>query len=223
MATAADWIRDNCPEGERVLIMTDSKSLCEALLSFNPVTDPITKSFADSNAVITVQWVPSHCGIPGNEAADGVANQAARSVGEPRPISYNSASAVIRRNIRDAPIAKPEQREAYACMNRDKELEINNRKDQVDLARLRSGYHPQLMTYKHKLNDTISPLCPRCEQEQEDDRVVHWLRNCPATSEAKIRTFGTLDVDLDVLTKEPRKAVALARSSLLGAPAVARL
>ena len=51
--------------------------------------------------------------------------------------------------------------------------EIKNRKDDVLLARLRSGHHPSLHQYLHRLDPSQAPIFPKyCLDEQD---LHHWL------------------------------------------------
>ena len=50
---ASTWIRENCQKEETIMICTDSQSLCMALQSCNPETDPIRE-------ILQGHQVPSH-------------------------------------------------------------------------------------------------------------------------------------------------------------------
>ena len=153
-----------------------------------------------------------------NKAADEAAKRATTAPGPTRPISYQSACAAIKRHIRDDPLKRPHHCTNSTTLNRDRELEITNRKDQVDLARLRSGYHPKLQSYQNILRpDETDPTCPRCKDGE--DTVDHWLQECSAASAAKMKLFGSVKLGHEILAKEPRKAIALAKVTIFGAPA----
>ena len=53
------------------------------------------------NKVVFV-WVPSHCGLEGNEHADTPANKAARLPQDDRPITYRTAQSAVRRERKKA-------------------------------------------------------------------------------------------------------------------------
>ena len=71
---------------EKIIIFTDSKSSVEILSKWEKSNDPYVRDIADAalelekgGKQIHIQWIPSHIGIAGNEAADKAAEKAANS------------------------------------------------------------------------------------------------------------------------------------------------
>jgi ribonuclease HI len=213
MLAAANWIQENCDHRSRALILTDSQSVCRALQGAGHEIDHLRMALEALPVEVTIQFVPGHCGIPGNEEADVAANTARTIVGPRRPTSQAGILPHINREIIDAPCREEYQHIslAYSAMSAPKERAITSREDQVYLDRLRAGEHPHLRYTANKLNPAIPPNCPRCGHEEE--RVTHWIE-CPGTLSARQEIFGTVEVDLSALTRQPQLSIALARRTL---------
>ncbi len=180
MIAAANWISENCDHRSRALILTDSQSVCRALQGADHEIEHVRSALESSPAELTIQFVPGHCGIPGNEEADQAAN-AARTIGGPRrPTSQRGILPHINSVIKDPPCREEEKHVAlaYSAMSAAKEKTVKTREEQTELERLRSGHHLDLRYYANKLNPDIPPNCPRCGFESE--RVTHWIE-CPGT------------------------------------------
>ena len=99
--------------------------------------------------------------------------------------------------MKEGVIKHQHTKEVYSCKSKKKEQLITSRSEQVLLARLRAGHHPELWTYKHRLNPAEDPTCPRCMEADAEGTLMkplcldvdHWL-DCPATMEQRMRTFG---------------------------------
>ena len=223
---AIDWINDNCVASSRPLIITDSQSLCRALIGYDKNTAPIRSRIDKCKATVGIQWVPGHCGIPGNEMADAAANEARTIRGPRRNTSIKGIIPAIKMNIVDPP-CRPQYahiKEAYSKLSMVKEKQITSRWDAVYLARLRTGHHWDLRTYLHRITkDTeghvVEPICPRCLQA--DDDTPH-LFNCVGTLAVRQELFGTVDVNLCALSEFPLQSIALARRTLRGVGAGAQ-
>ena len=75
---AIDWINNHCEcQNQKIAIFTDSQSLCTALLGSSPYLDRIRNQINTVNSHLTIQWIPGHCDIPGNELAYITAKEAA--------------------------------------------------------------------------------------------------------------------------------------------------
>ena len=214
MKMAATWIDQHCEREESIQICTDSQSLCMALQSYNPETDPIRETLQGHRGPIHIQWIPGHSNIPGNERADAAAKSAAEMLGPGRAITLRSAKMQIWKTFQDE-ITHKVMAQVYSGYDKEKE-QMANRKDQVTLAQIRSGKHRAFRAYQKLLDDSVDDVCPKCQEEPHT--LEHWWLRCPGTLAAKMELFGGGDGQgLSQLTKEPRKALALARSTLLGA------
>ena len=181
MKTALSWTLTNANHHSiTVLFCTDSKSLCEALISSHPRTFSIHNSINSISSSILIQWIPGHSAIPGKDITDKAAKEATTIDSDTiLPISLSSSIQVINETIRDAPPIHERVASVYKHrrVSRDAKL-INNRKDDVLIAHLRSSHHPSLKKYLHRLDRSQGPTCPNCRQEEQD--LLHWLCDCPA-------------------------------------------
>ena len=76
MSMAMQWIISNEPEG-RVLICSDSQSLLKAIANESEETYEVRPKLMQVKGVVVIQWVRGHMDIPGNEADDIAAKEAA--------------------------------------------------------------------------------------------------------------------------------------------------
>ena len=216
MELAINWIAIHLRPHESAAVFTDSQSLCVALASFSPGTEGIRGLMVDLVPKITIQWIPGHCEIPGNEMADRAAKDATTSAGMERGTSFGGICAQIRARITDPPIQHQRTAVVYSALNPGKEAAIiTSRSDQTLLAQLRSGKFPGLRAFKHTLDPSVDPTCPQCGLAPQD--LEHWVAHCPATAVQRRNLFGPEGGGLDCLSRFPAEVVALARSTLLGA------
>ena len=188
MEHASLYILDHCSKHDTVVIATDSQSLCSSLANRSPESDNIRANLAKTEATVHIQWLPGHSNIPGNESADSAAKAATKLQGPHQPTSFRSARSLVKSSFRNGPGRYPLIDEAYSLQSASKDKEILCRKDQVELARLRSGYSLYLRFGQHALDESINPECPRCGAPSED--VEHWIKFCPGTAAARQAIFG---------------------------------
>ena len=155
MESALSWTLTNANHHSIiVLFCAVSKSLSEALISSHPRTVSVHNSINSISSSIFIQWIPGHSPIPDNDLANKAAKEATTIATDTiLLISLSSSIQVINETIRYAPpIHKPVASVyKHRRVSRDAK-QINNRKDNVLIARLQSGHHPSLKQYLHRLD-----------------------------------------------------------------------
>jgi ribonuclease HI len=211
MEIAAEEISEMTGSGH-VMICSDSQSVCQALDDNNTDTSRVQYLISQYKGDVTIQWLPGHAGIPGNEAADQAAKDATQLQATPRATRYESACSAIAREVKDGPPAHERVREVYSCYSKAKE-KYNSRHDQSNLARIRAGHHLVFQAFQHRMDETVDPSCPECWQEPQT--MEHWFLRCPSTVAAKHEIFQEEhEMGLALLSKYPQKSITLAAKSL---------
>ena len=106
-----------------------------------------------------MQWIPSHCGIPGNEKADQLAKEGAAEDQPDIPITYHQKKQMIKS------IRKPQ------TPTQD-DYHIMNRSEQVVILRL-STEHNRLRSHMYTNSRLATPPCGQAAQ-----RAKHILQEC---------------------------------------------
>ena len=90
---------------QNVVIFSDSMSVLQALENekqdstlLTNITKTISTFMNIFEVEVTLQWIPSHCEIPGNERADTLAKKGAQSEQPNIPVSLATAKRIIKAN-----------------------------------------------------------------------------------------------------------------------------
>lgn len=146
-----------------VVLLTDAKSVLEALLSGKlPVLRTLLSELGGQRRV-TIQWIPSHCGVPGNERADRLAKEGAVEEQPDVPVTYHQKKRMIK-SVRKPPT--PAQDDYH----------VMDRPEQVIILRLRTG-HNRLRNHmytKFKIGESAMCTCGLAPQTAD-----HILQDCP--------------------------------------------
>ena len=202
MHLATDWVIQHCSKGDHVLVCTDSQSMCQALSGKDLATQNLRVKLQNTAATISVQWIPGHSDIAGNEMADMAAKAATTLDEPPVDISYGSICSYINSKITDTELYRKQKsvhertNQVYRSYSKKKEETIITRKDQVLLARIRSGHHWLFGSYQQLVDPAHDPKCQECGAAIHD--LQHWFLHCPATSHIRQRLVGTTDWELDL-------------------------
>ena len=150
-----------------------------------------------------LQWVPSHCGLPGNERADELAKQASALDKEEVPVD---AMTVYRAVARTDQWVSDWPRGWYRSLMGAKlpgPVRHLDRAEAVDVHQLRAGHWSGSAQYLHRIGRNPSRHCPQCEDvdcqgarcplcRETADTPYHVLVECPALMGARLRLTGTI-------------------------------
>jgi len=181
-------------QGNSFCILTDSKTALNTLCSYKPssyyyrIQDIILilKTLTKINKKVYFQWIPGHCNLHGNEIADKLAKCSANFY--PKPILVQPLDTIIKQvklyfslnwiqkwkngvngqNLRDL-LEKPNCLFQYKAFPRH---------IQSFISRARTG-HLVTKSYLFKFNMSESPICARCDKDEET--IGHIMFDCHTT------------------------------------------
>ena len=129
---------------------------------------------------MTLQWIPSHCGVGGNEEADRLSKMGSKLEQSAQPMSYSEAKTILRNNFR----TEWQQRLDIGTEDSIHQL---HRAAQVTIFRLRNG-HCQLLSHLHRLKIFHSDECP-CGTGPQTPNHNHILQSCHTFNDLRRQTW----------------------------------
>ncbi|GBM03620.1 hypothetical protein AVEN_203188-1 [Araneus ventricosus] len=121
---------------------------------------------------ITLQWVPVHCGLLGNEQADFLAKRGANLLQHPNAAtSYGKIKLFLKNLCTSNSLRDLQTRTALKSWRRVSPSSIPDkpRRDAVAAFRLTTG-HDCLAAHLHRLGISTEPFCPLCDSGEVMER-----------------------------------------------------
>lgn len=194
LISAIETINDNFETGQQepkdIVIFTDSLSALKALQnlesSISGIDDlalVIDKLLTSYDIKLTLQWIPGHCNLQGNDRADKLAKEGARKEQPDNPCSFNTLRRITKGKSREEWLRRWRDGDTGRVMYR--EMQEPNPKDDINsLSRKHQSAIFQLRTTHSKLNYNLNrfdpcytPLCRNCIHPYET--TDHVLFECP--------------------------------------------
>ena len=102
---AASLIENSSDDISSVVFLTDARSVLDALI--NNKTPDLAKAMQSLGISyqVTIQWIPAHCGVKGNEIADQLAKEGATLEQPDVQVSYKEKVSIIKS------LTKPSERQ----------------------------------------------------------------------------------------------------------------
>ena len=126
-----------------------------------------------------LQWIPSYCGVGGNEEAERLSKMGSKLEQSAQPMSYREAKTILRNNFRT------EWRQHLHIGTEEDSIHQLDRAAQVTIFRLRTG-HCQLLSHLHRLKISHSEEHPCGTGPQTPN---HILQSCPAFDDSRCQTW----------------------------------
>ena len=183
-----------------IVIFTDALSVLQALendtgkdkLILN-LSQTIGNVISTHVVDITLQWIPGHTQIPGNDRADALAKLGAKNPQIQRNASMETVRKTIKQNKKRIWMneweASDKGRSIYQHMatpNPKDSINQLQRNEQVTIFRLRSGHTP-LNAHLTRIGVKSSPGCPLCGCPNET--TSHHLFECQALDDLRAEYF----------------------------------
>ena len=169
---AAFLIENSSDDVSSVVFLTDARSFLEALISNKSPDLAQAMQRLSISRQVTIQWIPAHCGVQGNEIADQLAKEGATLEQPDVQVSYKEKVTIIKA------LTKPRiPPDAYHLLNRA---------EQVVMVRLRSG-HNRLNAHMHKRYKLVPS--PKCPCGVEDQTAEHVLQKCKRHDRERSKTW----------------------------------
>jgi ribonuclease HI len=183
-----------------VVIFSDSKSALQAMENIYDNREKEIKVLATAinnlhqsfKTKVTLQWIPGHSNVAGNERADHLAKEGAKGMQPNRPVNQETVKQILKNNTKEEWLNRwttgMTGRVMYSEMNKPKPNDTINtlcRADQCTIFQLRTG-HGKLNHYWNRLDASCPPLCRNCPYPYETTK--HMLLECPGLVEARKKT-----------------------------------
>jgi len=190
------------------LICSDSLSSLESLSNCNTRNELVRRlriklhEMTNKGFRVTLCWVPSHCGIPGNELADQAAKNAATRPPEFVPVPYTDWYPAIENKTWQiwAVLWSDEIRHLKEVIKEPRKLKVRkvmNRRDEVIINRLRLGHCKATHSYLVEEGVKPPPMCTLCGNNVLT--VKHFLIECPRLKYKIKHHFNSLIVNMEEL------------------------
>jgi ribonuclease HI len=201
-----------------ISIFSDSQAALKALSRYEVKSSLVLSCIQaleslSGNNIVTLSWIPGHHGVEGNEVADELARAGSSlpPVG-PEPV-IGVSQAAVKRSVKSYYSEKFERywKNLPTCRASRLCLRAPNRTIAKHVSGCSRGIiralfgiftgHNSLNAHLHRIGIVDSPLCRKCEEE--DETSVHVLCRCPALNQLRFQIFDYYSLEPEDLVRFP--------------------